>query len=140
VAVLILAGALAATPTGSSPSPIGRLLHTMASQKRKRVVHEEEDADSDCLVVQTASDDEFDVDISGALTGKKPRRDDPGNQPENDDDDIEELIHDSIAKRNVKGGTEMLKKIKGKGKSKGDIGGGSFQSMGMCSHSMTILP
>jgi hypothetical protein len=45
----------------------------MASQKRKQVVHEEEEADSDCLVVQTASDHEFDVEISGALTGKRPR-------------------------------------------------------------------
>lgn len=110
----------------------------MAPQKRKRAVQEDEDSDSDYQVVPAASDDELDVDISGTLTGKRPRRDDPENQSEQNDDDIEELVHDSIAKRNVKGGTEMLKKIKSKGKGKGDIGGGSFQSMGMCSRSITI--
>jgi ATP-dependent RNA helicase DDX54/DBP10 len=110
----------------------------MASQKRKRVVQEEEETDAEYLEVQTASDDEFHPDISGALTGKRPRKDDPKNHLD-DDDDIEDLIHDSIVKRNVKGGTEMLKKIKGKGKSKGDIGGGSFQSMGMFSYSITVV-
>ena len=104
----------------------------MASRKRNRVVQGEDETESDFSLVQAASDDEFDVDISGALTGKRPRRDSAiENQPEHDDDDIEGLIHESITKRNMKGGTEMLKKIKGKGKSKGDIGGGSFQSMGM---------
>ncbi|OAX39981.1 DEAD-domain-containing protein [Rhizopogon vinicolor AM-OR11-026] len=103
----------------------------MASQKRKRIAQEEQDTHSDCLEVPIASDDDFDVDISSTLTGKRPRRDDPENQSEHDDDDIEELIHDSITKRNVKGGTEMLKKIKSKGKNKGDTGGGSFQSMGL---------
>ncbi|KAG0704483.1 P-loop containing nucleoside triphosphate hydrolase protein [Suillus ampliporus] len=103
----------------------------MASRKRNRVVQEDEETKSDFSLVQAASDDEFDVDISGALTGKRSRRDGPIENHLDDDDDIEVLIQDSIAKRNMKGGTEMLKKIKSKGKSKGDIGGGSFQSMGL---------
>ncbi|KAG2074614.1 ATP-dependent RNA helicase DBP10 [Suillus decipiens] len=103
----------------------------MASRKRNRVIEEEEETESNFSLVQLASDDEFDVDISGALTGRKPRKDVPIENYPSDDDGIEELIHDSIAKRNMKGGTEMLKKIKSKGKSKGEIGGGSFQSMGL---------
>lgn len=103
----------------------------MASRKRNRVIEEEEGTKSDFSLVQLASDDEFDVDISGALTGKRPRKDVPIENYTGDDDGIEELIHDSITKRNMKGGTEMLKKIKSKGKSKGDTGGGSFQSMGL---------
>ena len=122
----------------SATNSLGHFYKAMASQKRKRVAQEEEETDSDYEVVP-ASGDEFDVDISGALTGKRPRGD-PENQLEhNDDDGIEDLIHDSIVKRNVKGGTEMLKKIKNKGKSKSDIGGGSFQSMGMYSHSMMTI-
>ncbi|KAG2148617.1 P-loop containing nucleoside triphosphate hydrolase protein [Suillus cothurnatus] len=103
----------------------------MASRKRNRVIEEEEETNSDFSLVQPASDDEFDVDISGALTGKRPRKDVPIENYSGDDDGIEELIHDSIVKRNMKGGTDMLKKIKSKGKSKGDTGGGSFQSMGL---------
>jgi len=49
-----------------------------------------------------------------------------------DDDALEEMIRDSIAKRDKKAGTEILKKVKGKNKLvKGEVGGGSFQSMGM---------
>lgn len=55
---------------------------------------------------------------------------------EKDNEDSEmEFIQDAIAKRNVKDGTELLKKtskVKGKGKAKGEVGGGSFQSMGTC--------
>jgi ATP-dependent RNA helicase DDX54/DBP10 len=55
---------------------------------------------------------------------------------EKDNEDSEmEFIHHAIAKRNVKDGTELLKKtskVKGKGKAKGETGGGSFQSMGTC--------
>jgi ATP-dependent RNA helicase DDX54/DBP10 len=101
----------------------------MTLQKRKRSVEDEED--SDFSVVQ--ADDDIDIDISSALTGK-PARKGPLTGPNTDDDDddeLQEFIHDSIAKRNVKGGTEMLKKIKNKGKGKGDVGGGSFQSMGV---------
>ncbi|KAG1788830.1 P-loop containing nucleoside triphosphate hydrolase protein [Suillus plorans] len=103
----------------------------MVSRKRNRDIEEDEESSSDFSIVQPASDDEFDVDISSALTGKRPRKDGLIENHPDDDDGIEELIHDSISKRNMKGGTEMLKKIKSKGKSKGDIGGGSFQSMGL---------
>ncbi|KAG1813712.1 P-loop containing nucleoside triphosphate hydrolase protein [Suillus variegatus] len=103
----------------------------MVSRKRNRDIEEDEESSSDFSLVQPASDDEFDVDISSALTGKRPRKDSLIENNPDDDDGIEELIHDSISKRNMKGGTEMLKKIKSKGKSKGDIGGGSFQSMGL---------
>jgi ATP-dependent RNA helicase DDX54/DBP10 len=44
-----------------------------------------------------------------------------------------EAIRQSIAKRNVREGKELLKKtskVKGKDKAKADMGGGSFQSMG----------
>ncbi|KAF8844276.1 DEAD-domain-containing protein [Paxillus ammoniavirescens] len=96
----------------------------MTLQKRKRSVEDEED--SDFSVVQ--ADDDIDIDISSALTGKPAG---PNTDGDDDDDELQEFIHDSITKRNVKGGTEMLKKIKSKGKGKGDVGGGSFQSMGL---------
>jgi ATP-dependent RNA helicase DDX54/DBP10 len=50
-----------------------------------------------------------------------------------DDEEEMEMIQASIAKRNMREGTELLKKtsnIKGKGKAKNEVGGGSFQSMG----------
>ncbi|KAJ7045551.1 P-loop containing nucleoside triphosphate hydrolase protein [Mycena alexandri] len=68
------------------------------------------------------------IDISNALTGKRQRT-----QPEHDsDDELGDLIRTSIAKRDVKNGTEVVKKVKGKTKlAKGEVGGGSFQSMGL---------
>ncbi|KAF9227328.1 DEAD-domain-containing protein [Gyrodon lividus] len=102
----------------------------MMLKKRKRSVEQDEDSDSSFSVVP-ADDDDIDVDISSALTGKRTRKELVTGPNTEDDDDLEEFIHDSIAKRNVKGGTEMLKKIKSKGKGKGDVGGGSFQSMGL---------
>lgn len=73
------------------------------------------------------SDDE--VDISSALTGKQDAK--RRKQDVDEDADLQEMIQQSIAKRNVKGGTEAVKKAKGKGKmAKGEVGGGSFQSMG----------
>ena len=109
----------------------------MAPQKRKR---DEEWSDED-FAAASGSDDESDIDISSALTGKKPRKDSSSRGPlpkvarpveeEDDEEDIEEIIRESIAKKNVKGGTELLKKTKGKAKiAKGEVGGGSFQSMG----------
>jgi hypothetical protein len=48
-----------------------------------------------------------------------------------DDTELEEMIRNSISRRNVKDGTELLKNTKGKKKlAKGELGGGSFQSMG----------
>ena len=54
-----------------------------------------------------------------------------GEDAEDDDDGLQEIIQQSIAKRNQKSGTELLKKTKGKAKIvKGEVGGGSFQSIG----------
>ncbi|KAI0093069.1 DEAD-domain-containing protein [Irpex rosettiformis] len=113
----------------------------MTAQKRKRYHHEDSEIGG-----FSGSESGNDVDISSALTGnksKKPKRkmtdmpeddnegDDEGD--DNDDDEgLEGLIQASISKRNIKGGTELLKKTKGKAKiAKGEVGGGSFQSMGL---------
>jgi len=86
----------------------------------------------------SGSDHSFD--ISSALTqsrvalkkGKAPLvSHDNGTD---DDTEFEEMIRNSISRRNVKDGTELLKNTKGKKKlAKGEVGGGSFQSMGMTS-------
>ncbi|KAL1725871.1 P-loop containing nucleoside triphosphate hydrolase protein [Schizophyllum commune] len=102
----------------------------MAPLKRKRALPAAEDSDSDSgYSVVAAQDDEDDsMDISSALVGKKPRLE----EDEGNDDDLQEFIQTSIAKRNIKGGTEVVKKVKGKSKiTKGEVGGGSFQSMGL---------
>ncbi|KAJ7680356.1 P-loop containing nucleoside triphosphate hydrolase protein [Mycena polygramma] len=74
------------------------------------------------------SSDSEHVDISNALAGKRQRT-----QPEYDsDDELGDLIRTSIAKRDMKNGTDVVKKVKGKTKlAKGEVGGGSFQSMGL---------
>ena len=89
----------------------------MPGQKRKRSQSP----------VQVASADE--IDISSALTGQTSRN----NLVEDDDDgDLHDMIQNSISKRDVKGGMEVLKKVKRRTKLvKGEVGGGSFQSMGM---------
>ncbi|RDX55028.1 ATP-dependent RNA helicase DBP10 [Lentinus brumalis] len=109
----------------------------MVSVKRKRLAaSEDEDGFSEVSMDHTQSDDE--IDISTALTGKRPKvaRTPRGAQDEeglgDDDDDLHDFIRESIAKRDVKEGTELLKKTKGKKKiAKGEVGGGSFQSMGL---------
>lgn len=64
----------------------------------------------------------------------------PGAAAEDDDDDDDaEVIAEALQKHNVKAGVNVVKqasKAKGKGKTQsGDnVGGGSFQSMGECSH------
>ncbi|KAH9485411.1 ATP-dependent RNA helicase DBP10 [Psilocybe cubensis] len=68
-----------------------------------------------------------DVDISSALTGKRPKLTD-----NTDDDDLSSFLQASIAKRSMKEGTAVMKKSKGKSNlAKGEVGGGSFQSMGL---------
>lgn len=121
----------------------------MAIHKRKRgPVAEEEDASSDFSVVPQDESDfsgsEDSVDISTALAGNKKRKTSAKQKPragapagaddgEDDDDMLQDIIRDSMAKRDVKEGTEIMKKTKGKNKLvKGEIGGGSFQSMGAC--------
>ena len=88
-----------------------------AKLKRKRDESSEEDI----------SDDE--LDISSALTGKRAKKSTIA--AGDSDQELNTLIHNSILKRNVKGGTKVLTKTKGKAKMvKGEVGGGSFQSMG----------
>ena len=44
---------------------------------------------------------------------------------------LEQIIREAIQKKNIKDGTDLMKKMKGKTKiAKGEVGGGSFQSMG----------
>ncbi|PFH51505.1 hypothetical protein AMATHDRAFT_2962 [Amanita thiersii Skay4041] len=51
---------------------------------------------------------------------------------DHDDHVLRELIHSSLAKRDTKSGTILIKKAKGKANlTKGELGGGSFQSMGL---------
>jgi ATP-dependent RNA helicase DDX54/DBP10 len=66
-------------------------------------------------------------DISSALVGKKQRL----STVLDEDQDISEFLQSSILKRDIKGGTKVIKNAKGKAKlAKGEVGGGSFQSMG----------
>lgn len=68
------------------------------------------------------------VDISSALTGKRQKVD----VQVADDEELMKFIQSSIAKRSVKEGTQVLKNSKGKSKAtRGEVGGGSFQSMGV---------
>ncbi|KAF6762983.1 ATP-dependent RNA helicase DBP10 [Ephemerocybe angulata] len=107
--------------------------------RRKRapsVSSSEADYESDDSIERVEqSDDEMDVDfdISSALTGKKPKRPKAAQfDEEEDDDDLGDFLKNTIAKRDVKEGTQVIKKAKGKGKvEKGEVGGGSFQSMGL---------
>ena len=75
--------------------------------------------------------DDGDIDIASALTATHPA-DGDGDGDGDGDDGLDEFIHDAIVRRNVKGGTDLLRKIKSRGNGKGDVGGGSFQSMGRC--------
>ncbi|KAJ6586958.1 P-loop containing nucleoside triphosphate hydrolase protein [Mycena vulgaris] len=88
----------------------------MLASKRRRSENEDGSSDSE------------QVDISLALAGKRQRT-----QPEHDsDEELGALIRTSIAKRDMKNGTNVVKKVKGKTKlAKGEVGGGSFQSMGL---------
>lgn len=73
--------------------------------------------------------DAGDVDISSVLAGK--RRKTESTATENMDEDLGDLIHTSVTQRNVKSGTEVIKQTKSKVNiAKGEVGGGSFQSMG----------
>ncbi|KAL6302106.1 DEAD-domain-containing protein [Sparassis latifolia] len=99
------------------------------SNKRKHQIVSDGSNGSDSSYEEAFSGDE--VDISSALIGQK--RGAPGKTEDDDnDEDFENLIRTSISKRNVRGGTDLLKKTKGKSKiMKGEVGGGSFQSMGL---------
>ncbi|TDL24235.1 ATP-dependent RNA helicase DBP10 [Rickenella mellea] len=100
----------------------------MGPLKRKWSPNDDSDSDTSSETSIHASPRD-EVDISSALTGKK-RKSVPDD--ENDHEELEMLIKDSMARRDVKDGTKLLKKTKGKTKiAKGEIGGGSFQSMGL---------
>lgn len=110
----------------------------MLAHKRKRPVATDDISDSGASspVEQAFSDDE--IDISSALTGKKKAR--TIQQGEDSDDELNDLIQKSIAKRDIKGGTDVVKKAKGKSKlTKGELGGGSFQSMGGSQGTSVVL-
>jgi len=87
----------------------------MPVAKRKRV----EDPNSTAGISE-------EVDISSALTSKRQKVEVA------DDEELADFIQSSIAIRSVKEGTQILKKTKGKSKvARGEVGGGSFQSMGV---------
>ncbi|TFL04411.1 P-loop containing nucleoside triphosphate hydrolase protein [Pterulicium gracile] len=74
-----------------------------------------------------------DLDITDVLTGanktSKKQRIDPHEDPE---DDLADLLATKISKRNVKDGTKVVKKSNARGNLvHGQVGGGSFQSMGL---------
>lgn len=98
----------------------------MPVAKRKRAPLSE-DSDAHCSSSWAAGKSE-EVDISSALTGKRQKVDVEGA----DDEELAKFIQSSIAKRSVKEGTQVLKNSKGKSKAaRGEVGGGSFQSMGL---------
>jgi ATP-dependent RNA helicase DDX54/DBP10 len=101
----------------------------MPVAKRKRALLSE---DSDAYFSSSrAAGKSEEVDISSALTGKRQKVD----VQVADDEELVQFIQSSIAKRSVKEGTQILKNSKGKSKAaRGEVGGGSFQSMGMCSN------
>lgn len=103
---------------------VHRFLHEfMPLTKRKR---SESDDESSSLPSSDENHEEKDVDISLTLVGKRAKFTEP-----DDEDELAEFIRTSIAKRSIKEGTSIVKKSKGKGKfAKGEVGGGSFQSMG----------
>ncbi|KAF9528456.1 ATP-dependent RNA helicase DBP10 [Crepidotus variabilis] len=102
----------------------------MPVAKRKRTANSDEEDWSDGGSSSRSGLESEDFDISSALTGKKPKI--AKARDEDDEDDIAEFIQASIAKRSMKEGTQVLKKSKGKDKvNKGEVGGGSFQSMGL---------
>ncbi|KAJ8076490.1 ATP-dependent RNA helicase dbp10 [Marasmius tenuissimus] len=101
----------------------------MVPHKRKHDDSEDEYSEEE----DTFFNDDFDdVDISSALTSKKPRIDQSNEDEDDEEEDFAAFIQESITKRNVKDGTDTVKKVKGKAKlAKGEVGGGSFQSMGL---------
>ncbi|KAH9961284.1 P-loop containing nucleoside triphosphate hydrolase protein [Russula dissimulans] len=94
---------------------------------------------SSSMSYEETSSSDHPFDISSALTqrksasrkGKAPIV--PHDDGTDDDDTVlEEMIRNSISRRNVKNNTEFLKNTKGKKRlTRGELGGGSFQSMGL---------
>lgn len=95
---------------------------------------------------EVPSDGDQEPDVFAALTGQKKRRISGFEEQilvesEGDDEDLQEIIRQATTKRDVKEGTQVVKKVKGKTKiTKGEVGGGSFQSMGEHNHPCRALP
>jgi ATP-dependent RNA helicase DDX54/DBP10 len=101
-------------------------LFDMPVAKRKRTPLSE-GLDTESLS-SCAARSSAEVDISSALVAKRQKVDVRAAE----DEELAKFIQSSIAKRFVKEGTQVLKNSKGKSKAtKGEIGGGSFQSMGV---------
>ncbi|KAG6811535.1 hypothetical protein H0H92_006968 [Tricholoma furcatifolium] len=99
----------------------------MAGPKRKRPETIEDDY-SEVSASYTPDSEDDEVDIANALSGKRAKI----VAEDSDDDDFNDFLQSTISKRDVKGGTDIVKQAKGKGKVvKGEVGGGSFQSMGL---------
>lgn len=97
----------------------------MAPLKRKRTTGTTQEEESEDSVFSEVPLSDGEVDISSTLTSRKRL------QVDGEDDD-EDFIRETMAKHNVRSGTEIIKKTKGKNKiAKGEVGGGSFQSMGV---------
>ena len=107
----------------------------MPKRPRQELADEEEDSFS-----EVPSNDDQEPDIFAALTGQKKRRisgseEQIMGESDDDEEDLQEIIRQATTKRDVKEGTQVVKKVKGKTKvTKGEVGGGSFQSMGERNH------
>ena len=102
----------------------------MPKRPRPDLTDEEEDSFS-----EVPSDGDQEPDVFAALTGQKKRRisgfEEQALGESEDDEDLQEIIRQATTKRDVKEGTQVVKKAKGKTKiAKGEVGGGSFQNMG----------
>ena len=109
------------------------------SLKRKDPL-EESDAESSTYSKASSygGDSDDDVDITHALSGKKTAS---GKDDLDDDfDELEKLIKHSVATRDKKEGTKLLKQTKKSKLTKGEVGGGSFQSMGESCSFRLCLP
>ncbi|KAF8588660.1 ATP-dependent RNA helicase DBP10 [Ramaria rubella] len=97
----------------------------MPPVKRRRTSELVRESSSEPSEIVEVPVSDGEVDISSTLISRKPQ------DVEGDDDD-DDFIRNTMAKHNVKSGTDILKKTKGKNKiTKGEVGGGSFQSMGL---------
>ena len=95
--------------------------------KRKRTPGPDRESPLEGSVISEIPPSENEVDISSTLTDRKRQH---FVELEECGDD-EEFIRETMAKHNIKSGTDVVKKTKGKNKlAKGEVGGGSFQSMG----------
>lgn len=100
----------------------------MPKRPRPDPTDQEEDT-----IFEVPSDDDQGPDIFAALTGQKKRQFSASEKTSDGDEDLQEIIRQATTKRDLKEGTQVVKKAKGKARiTKGEVGGGSFQSMGAC--------